>query len=75
MLDTIGCAGDRLYVKSANGTRIRFVGSGGQVLSTINAYEGTYRVSGNEGYVRAEISNDQNQTAWIQPMILTPTHH
>lgn len=72
VLDTIGYAGDHLYVKSANGTIIRFVGRGGQLLSTINSAEGTYRVSGSEGYVRAEISNDQNQTAWTQPMMLAP---
>jgi len=75
VLDTIGYAGDHLYVKSANGTSIRFVGRGGQKLSTINAAEGTYLVRGSEGYVRAEIANDQNQTAWTQPMRLTPTHH
>lgn len=75
VLDTIGYAKDHLYVKSANGTRIRFVGKGGQLLSTIDAAEGTYRVRGSEGYVRAEIANDQNQTAWTQPMMFTPTIH
>jgi hypothetical protein len=70
VLDTVGYAYDRIYIKSANGSTIKFIGSGGKILQTNNGNEATYFVKGDEGYVRAQISNAQNQTAWIQPMML-----
>ena len=70
VLDSIAYASDHLYVKSVNGTSIRFVGKGGQLLTTLSASEGSYTITGNEGYVRAEITNSANQMAWTQPIML-----
>ena len=70
VLDTVGYAPEKVYVKSTNGTTIRFIGSGGSTLAMIQASEVTYVIQGNEGYVRAEIRNNLNQTAWIQPLVL-----
>ncbi len=73
VLDTIGYAPDKIYVRSTNGAKVRFIGSSGKQLAVVNSNEATYTIRGNEGYVRAEISNDLNQTAWIQPWMLPQT--
>jgi len=70
ILEFIEYLPDRITVQSRNGTSIRFIGSGGKTLSTIDDAEATYMIQGGEEYVRAEISNTLNQTAWIQPYII-----
>ena len=70
VLDSIAYCPDRIYVRSSNSDSIRFVGSGGKILATVEGNEGTYVIVGNEGYVRAQITNRQNQTAWIQPLMI-----
>ena len=71
VLDTVGYRPDRIFVRSVNGSMIRFIGSGGTVLAAVAANEATYNFKGNEAYVRAEITNTLQQTAWIQP-VMTP---
>ena len=70
VLDTIGYRPDKIFVRSVNGSVIRFIGSGGTLLAAATANEATYIIKGNEGYVRAEIANSLNQTAWIQPLMI-----
>ncbi|MFH1942505.1 MAG: T9SS type A sorting domain-containing protein [bacterium] len=72
VMEFIDCAHDKITVRSTNGTMIRFIGSEGRTLSTVTAAEATYVIQGDEGYVRAEISNTMNQTAWIQPTMVAP---
>ena len=45
-----------------------FIGRGGRVLSTVRGREATYRVRGNEGYVRVRITDSNGKHAWTQPM-------
>jgi hypothetical protein len=45
---------------------IRFIGSGGRVLSEVEANQGTHRLEG--GYVRAKIVSSQGHCAWTQPV-------
>ena len=73
VLDTIGYRPNRIFVRSVNGSLIRFIGIGGTLLATVAGNEAAYNFKGNEGYVRAEISNTLNQTAWIQPFIISET--
>lgn len=73
VIDTIGRGPDKLFVRSTNGPRVTFIGGGGRILAVVNANEATYTVCGDEEYVRAEISNGLDQTAWIQPLMIPRT--
>lgn len=73
VLDTVGYSPDKIFVRSTNGTKITFIGNSGKILATFDSSAATYTIKGNEGYVRAQISNSQNQTAWIQPYMLPRT--
>jgi predicted metal-dependent phosphoesterase TrpH len=70
LIDTIGRGPDKMFVRSANGTRVRFIGSSGRILAQVEGNEAVYNIRGDEGYVRAEISNGLDQTAWIQPSMI-----
>jgi hypothetical protein len=72
VIDSVGSGPEKLLVRSSNGTRITFIGSSGRILEVVNATEATYTVRGDEGYVRAEVSNNLDQTAWIQPLMIPP---
>jgi hypothetical protein len=48
----------------------RFVGRDGAELATVTGLEATYRPRGDEGYVRAVVSDDAGRKAWIQPLML-----
>lgn len=52
--------------------RIQFVGKGGRVLSESAETAATYHVKGDEGYVRARITESNGRMAWGQPVMLTP---
>lgn len=73
VLDSIGYSSDKVFVRSTNGTKITFTGNSGKELAVVNSNEATYTIRGDEGYIRAEISNALNQTAWIQPWMLPKT--
>jgi hypothetical protein len=47
-----------------------FVGRGGRVLSTVNGTDAEYIVKGNEGYVRARVTDSNGRHAWTQPVFL-----
>ena len=70
ILETVYYSNEGVRVKSKNGTRIRFIGRRGAILDSLQRGEGFYRIRGDEGYVRVEIANDQNETAWTQPMMV-----
>lgn len=52
------------------GTSLRFIGRGGRLLKAVSAGSGSYRVSGDEGYVRVEAIRDDGGRAWSQPFFL-----
>ena len=52
---------DRLFVTE-------FVGRGGKVLSTVRGLTAEYHVRGNEGYVRARVTDSNGRHAWTQPL-------
>jgi hypothetical protein len=47
--------------------RIQFIGRGGKILQEDLKGTSTYRIRGNEGYVRAKIIESNGKTAWTQP--------
>jgi len=47
-----------------------FVGRGGRVLSTVNGTDAEYVVKGNEGYVRARVTDSNGRRAWTQAVFL-----
>jgi hypothetical protein len=50
--------------------RIRFIGKGGVVLQDGTATPAIYVIKGNEGYVRARVSDSNGNMAWTQPVFV-----
>lgn len=48
--------------------RIRFIGNGGRVLQESLESPATYRIRGDEGYVRAKVFESNGAVAWTQPV-------
>jgi hypothetical protein len=57
---------DRFVVKY----RTQFVGKNGRVLQDDTANPAIYTIRGNEGYVRAKISDSNGRCAWTQPVFV-----
>ncbi|MBI2419966.1 MAG: CehA/McbA family metallohydrolase [Ignavibacteriales bacterium] len=70
-LDSVYYSSSKLYVKSSNGEKIQFIGNKGSVLGTVNAPAAEYQITGNETYVRAEVSNAAGKKAWTQPIMVS----
>ena len=51
--------------------RIKFIGKGGKVLQEDLTASATYKIKGNEGYVRAKVLESNGKTAWTQPLMIT----
>ena len=45
---------------------IEFLGSGGRVLATVHDRRASYTIRGDEGYVRARVSDSNGRKAWTQ---------
>jgi len=64
-------AGATITAEVPPGSSLRFIGRGGRLLKTVSAPVGSYRVSGNEGYVRVEAIRDDGARAWSQPFFVS----
>ena len=51
---------------------IQFIGQGGRTLKEAVSSPAYYDITGSEGYVRARILDSNGQTAWTQPVFVTP---
>ena len=51
--------------------RTDFIGSGGRVLATSTSLHPRYTITGNEGYVRARVTDSAGRIAWMQPRMVT----
>jgi hypothetical protein len=51
---------------------IQFVGQGGRILREALSSPAHYDIAGTEGYVRARILDSNGQTAWTQPVFVSP---
>jgi hypothetical protein len=52
--------------------RTEFIGSGGRVLAVSSSDPAVYKIVGDEGYVRARITDSNGLRAWTQPAFLKP---
>ena len=50
----------------------RFIGQKGRVLQTTSANPAEYVIRGDEGYVRAVVSESNGKQAWAQPVMISP---
>lgn len=48
--------------------RTRFIGRGGRVLAEVAGRAASYAIVGNEGYVRATVTDSNGRRAWTQPL-------
>jgi len=79
-VDRVTIGVDTLTVHSPNATHIEVIGDGGRVLSQVDAPEITYRLRGDERWLRVVLWNDTMcyaepepqfpQKAWMQPIML-----
>lgn len=60
---------DRYMVKY----RTQFIGKNGDVLQDGTVNPATYLIKGNEGYVRARITDSNGNMAWTQPVFVQPS--
>jgi len=63
--------GTTITVEATAGSSLRFIGRGGRLLRTSSSNLGSYRVNGDEGYVRVEAIRDDGGRAWSQPFFIT----
>src|SRR2546423_515252 len=49
----------------------RFIGRGGEVLHTATGRNATYRLRGDEPYVRVEATSADGSILWTQPLLAT----
>ncbi len=49
---------------------IQFIGRGGRILNESNESTAVYNIVGNEGYVRAKITESNGKLAWTQPVFV-----
>jgi hypothetical protein len=59
-----------IVVDSKNGDTITFLGKNGNVLSTVTSPKATYKIIGNELYIRVKITNSEGESAWTQPVFV-----
>ena len=62
--------GTTITAEAAPGCSLRFIGRGGRLLRSIASSTGSYRVTGDEGYVRVEALRDDGARAWSQPFFV-----
>jgi hypothetical protein len=50
--------------------RTEFIGRGGRVLAVVNGLAAAYTIRGDEGYVRARVTDSNGWQAWTQPVVV-----
>lgn len=66
----LGVEGRTISAQASAGNSLRFIGHGGRLLLTTSTNSGSYRVNGDEGYVRVEAIRDDGGRAWSQPFFI-----
>jgi hypothetical protein len=61
---------DHLWPENAASYRTVFTGRNGSVLADVTGATPSYRFRGDEGYVRATITDSNGRKAWVQPVFL-----
>jgi hypothetical protein len=63
--------GATITAEAVPGSSLRFIGRGGRLLRVVSGNAASYRVTGNEGYVRVEAIRDDGARAWSQPFFIS----
>jgi hypothetical protein len=63
--------GMTITAEAAPGSSLRFIGRAGRLLRAISTNSGSYRVNGDEGYVRVEAIRDDGARSWSQPFFIS----
>jgi hypothetical protein len=70
MLDSLAMSQTRIRLSMTQGQEARFltefIGSRGRVLARVRGPSATYLIKGNEGYVRARVTDSNGRRAWTQ---------
>ncbi len=69
IIGDISFKGKTFSVSSSGADSISFFGLGGKLLKTVSGSNANYSIQGNEGYVRAEVSQN-GLKAWTQPVFI-----
>jgi hypothetical protein len=59
-----------INIDSENGDSITFIGENGSVLDKVSGKSATYKMKGDELYVRVKITNSDGRAAWTQPVFV-----
>jgi hypothetical protein len=59
-----------ITIDTENGDSITFIGKNGSVLNKVSGKSATYKMKGDELYVRAKITNSDGKEAWTQPVFV-----
>lgn len=57
-----------IIIAAENATKIVFIGNNRDTLQTSFSDTSSYRIDGNEGYIRVEASDNAGKKAWSQPL-------
>ncbi|NUP98226.1 MAG: CehA/McbA family metallohydrolase [Armatimonadetes bacterium] len=71
LFETIAVEDDLFRVVAPDAQEIRFITKFGKVLAFAQGPEASYRIQGNEGYLRAEAWGSAKQAAWTQPVFIS----
>lgn len=63
-----------IQIATDNATKIDFIGDMHVTLKTINSDTASYKIIGDEGYVRAVATNADGKKAWTQPLFWNKTY-
>ena len=58
----------KVKIEGASKYRVQFIGRGGQILTEVTEPSATYSFKGDEGYVRAKVTESNGRMAWVQPV-------
>ena len=61
--------GSEMCIRDRTRYTVYFIGRGGRVLQTSYESPAVYRITGQEGYVRAKIVDSNGRVAWTQPVL------
>ena len=72
LIDDMHYSNGSVYVKSRNGSAVKFIGKNGLLLTSFTGCEGRYAFKGDEKYIRVEAEGASGKKAWTQPFFIHP---
>lgn len=60
-----------ISVESVNADTIKFIVKNGSVIKSVIGKEASYKVQGNEYYIRARLTNSSREKGWTQPVYVS----